>query len=72
MYEPQFLLQLLDSLVVPELQSSVEPLFFYLVLGFQHSEAAAFFKIAQKLPGSFYFFDSDNVIRFRVEIQKTS
>jgi hypothetical protein len=48
--------QLLESLLVPEVQSSVELLFFYFLLGFQHSEAAVFFKIAQKLPGQYYYY----------------
>ena len=44
-----FFLQLLVSLSIPELQDSVEKLFFYLLLGFQHSETA-FHRIISGLP----------------------
>ena len=43
------LLQLLCSLPIPELQDTVENLFFYLLLGFQHSETA-FHRIVTTLP----------------------
>ena len=41
--------QLLCSLPVPELQDTVENLFFFLLLGFQHSETA-FHRIVSTLP----------------------
>ena len=42
-------LQLLNSLWIPALQDTVENLFFYLLLGFQHSETA-FHRIVTILP----------------------
>ena len=41
--------QLLSSLPIPELQDTVENLFFFLLLGFQHSETA-FHRIVSSLP----------------------
>ena len=44
--------QLLSSLSIPELQDTVENLFFFLLLGFQHSETA-FHRIVTTLPDVF-------------------
>ena len=53
--------QLLVSLPIPELQDSVEKLFFYLLLGFQHSETA-FHRIVSKLP--------DVLTKLQVQVSK--
>ena len=50
MYDFKF--QLLQSLTVSKLQDSVEPIFFFLLLGFQHSETV-FHQLVTALPDVF-------------------
>lgn len=55
--------KLLASLAVPELQESVENLFFFLLLGFQHSETA-FHRLVSNLPDIFNKLDKNSDSKF--------